>query len=341
MAATDVPATLTELQTHFLEALKEVTGNSAVNTIAARYLNLGLQAIHQDRWPWAERRAVILTHPGYSTGTVSIALATRTTVTGSSTLWNTTITGMGFKNARAGGKMTFGGGTDVYPVTSVTTDTALTLDFAYIGAAALSGESYQYYEDEYALASDFDDVIDTRFFNEDRTIQLIGPQEFYRRYPRNNIRQPPQWATLIELGPASDANLRRRVLFGPAPDQTYVIPYRYYTTNLAVSSTGTAARNLTNTGDEPIVPIRYRMGVLWKALELWSRDRKDDARAEQYATLYTGTMASAYARKDSEADDRPRLVPQVSGYMANAKYPDTVSPARRPRFSTIGWDSFR
>ena len=135
MAASDAPATFSEMRTHFLEALKEVTGVSAVNTIANRYLNLGLQTMHQEDWPWAERQAVILTHANYTTGDASIALATRTTVTGAGgTLWNTAVTGMGFNNARAGGKLTFAGATDVYEVASVGGDTAITLVDRFIGA---------------------------------------------------------------------------------------------------------------------------------------------------------------------------------------------------------------
>lgn len=341
MAATDNPTTLSELRTHFLEALKEVTGNSAVNTIADRYLNLGLHAMHQERWPWSERRDVILTHPGYSTGTVAIALAARTTVTGTSTLWNTAVTGMGFNNARVGGKMTFAGGTDSYVVSAVGGDTAITLATRFIGTAALTTATYQYYEDEYALVADFDDVVDMRFFNEDRTIELVGPQEFYRAYPRNTVRKAPRWATLIELGPSGSVDLRRRVLFAPAPDVTYTIPYRYYTTSLAVSTTGTLARNLSAAGDEPIVPHRYRMGIVWKGLELWFIDRKDDERTDKYAGKYAGVMASAYARRDNQVDDRPILKPRIAPYVAASRYPESGRRSGSTRFGGIAWDELR
>src|SRR5258706_301059 len=85
---------------------------------------------------------------------MQIATSARTTVTGSSTLWNTAVTGMGFNNARVGGKMRFDT-TDVYTVSTVGSDTAITLASRYIGDSALSGSTYSYFEDEYALAADY------------------------------------------------------------------------------------------------------------------------------------------------------------------------------------------
>jgi hypothetical protein len=333
MATTDSPATLSELRTDFLNALKEVTGDSAINAVADRYVNKALQEIHQepDGWPWAERRATILTHPGYSTGTVAIALATRTTVTGTSTLWNTAVTGMGFNNVRAGGKLTFAGGLDPYEVASVSNDTSLTLQDRYVGTTALSGATYQYTEDEYALAADFDRPIDARYFTEDRKIPLLGARAFYHRFARNTRRGPPEVACLIELGPSGSTSLRPRILFGPAPDRTYLLPYRYYTTNLAVSSTGTGQANLSAASDEPIVPPRFRQALVRKALECWTRDRKDDARADTYRAEADAILARARS-STSPIADRPRLAPAMLGYQGAAQAP--YQSGRRRRYST-------
>src|SRR5204863_5226443 len=117
--------------------------------------------------------------------------------------------------------------------------------------------------------ADFDAPVDLRFFDEDRTIEWMGAQEFYLRYPVNSRRTTPRSACLIELGPSGTTALRRRIVLGPAPDATYLIPYRYHTTNLAVSSTGAAQRFLSAPTDEPIVPHPYRQGLVFKALEMW------------------------------------------------------------------------
>lgn len=337
MAATDAPATLSELRTDFLNALKEVTGVTAVNTIADRYLNKGLIDMHQEPWPWAERRAVILTHAPYTTGTIDILLATRTTVTGTSTLWNTAVTGMGFNNARALGKLRIG--TDVYVVSSVDSDTQITLQDRYVGATALDDSGYTYFEDEYALPADFDRPVDLRYFNEDRTIELIGAQEFYVAFARNSQTGPPKWASLIELGPSGSVALRKRILFAPPPDAQMVIPYRYLTTNLAVSSAGVLQAQMSGAADEPIVPLRWRQGIVYKALELWARDRKDDQRSTEYAASYTSLTLRA-RQWYSPGDDRPRMIPKVAHYRLMAKAPYAATGTRRYTTGTR-WDELR
>ena len=131
---------LTDLRTDLIVRVRDATGVTATNNIADRYLNMALHDIHinpGNNWPWSIRRAYLQTHAPYTTGTVAITASARTTVTGSSTLWNTAVTGMGFNNARVGGKMTFGS-SDIHEVTVVTSDTAITIDPRWMGDA-LSG----------------------------------------------------------------------------------------------------------------------------------------------------------------------------------------------------------
>jgi hypothetical protein len=326
MAATDAPATLSELQTAFLDAMKEVTGNSAVNTIVTRYLNLGLQDMHQEKWAWAERRSVLRTRPPYATGTVDVAitdLTARRAVTGTGTAWNTANSFGEVNGIGAGAKMMLGSSLVVHQVSAIGSDTALTLDAStpFAGASALDDAPYRIYQDEYALAADFGDPVDVRYFDADRTIHLIGGQEFYRLYARNDRSGAPQCATLVEIGPSGSAALRPRVVFGPSPDQTYLIPYRYMTRNLAVSSAGVGAANLTAATDEPIVPMAFRMGIVYKALELWFASRQ---RNPQLSTDFAGRYATLMLRarqRFTPADDRPRLMPQVAHYRNAARKP--------------------
>lgn len=313
MAAISAPATLSEFQDDFQESLKEATGVVALDTLVGRYLNKGLHDMHRERWWWAERRANLLLHDDYTTGTVSVALATRTTVTGVGTLWNTAVTGMGFNNARAGGKMTFAGSNEVYTVSSVTNDTEIVLADRFIGDAALTAVTYRYFEDEYVLASDFDPelgLVDARHFDERRTIQLKGAQEFYLQFPRNSQVGRPKYATIVELGPSGSVALRPRVIFAPPPDQQEIIPYRYYTINLAVSSAGVGAENLSATTDEPIVPLRWRHGIVLKAMELWVRERERNPElATGIGQEYAALMLRA-RQAHSQTEDRPRFMPR-------------------------------
>lgn len=326
MSATDAPATLSELRTAFLDALKEATGVTAINTVADRYLNMANQDIHQEPWWWSERRSTIRTYPPYSTGTVDVAitdLTTRRTLTGTDTLWDTA-NSFGDKNAIAvGAKVELAGSEIVHLISAIGSDTSITLDTTtpYLGDSALDDATCTVYQDEYAVASDFADPVDVRFFDDNRTIRLVGAQEFYRQFARNSHRRRPACATLIELGPSGSAVGRRRVVFGPAPDDTYVIPYRYMTTNLAVSSAGAAQANLSATTDEPIIPLSFRMAIVWKALALWFSTRQKNAQlAGQFDGYYTTLMVRARQRT-TQADDRPRLIPAVGGYRAHAQRP--------------------
>jgi hypothetical protein len=338
MATTDTPATFGELQTALLNLLKEVTGITAVTNVASRYINTGLHDMMQERWWWAERFDRLELHDDYTTGTVSIALATRTTVTGASTLWNTAVTGMGFNNARAGGKMTFAGSNDVYRVTSVGSDTAITLDEPFIGAAALSGAAYVYFEDEYALAADFDDehgVLDAINFYANRELRVIPSSELYRRYPRNStLATSPRVATIVHRGPSGSVTRRPRLLVAPPPNQLIALPYRYYTRNLAVSTAGVGAENLSATDDEPIVPLKWRYGIVLKAAEHYARDRKNDPRSAEYKGQYEALMLRARASQDA-ADNRPRIEPRLGGYRARARRP--YSGMRTGRWATGTW----
>jgi hypothetical protein len=214
---------------------------------------------------------------------------------------------MGYNNTQAGGKMVLAGSHEIYEVSSVGSDTSITLATRYVGDTALSGDTYTYFEDEYALAADFWRLVDIRQFSSPMGIEVISRQDFYRRFPRNGGPGLPRTATIIDLVPSSATTARPRVLFNPYPDQAYSIPYRYLTTYLATSSGGTAAANLSSDTDEPIVPVRYRHVIVLQALSQWYRDRKDDARyqaAMQDFDITFARMAGDYPLEN----DTPRLV---------------------------------
>lgn len=326
MSATSTPTTFSDLYTDLINRVRDNSSTTAIANYARRYINQALHDLHiQNNFPWAERRAVLQTHATYQDGTVAIALATRTTVTGTSTLWNTAVTGMGFNNARAGGKMTFDN-IDVYTVSAVGSDTAITLTDRYVGDTALSGASYTYFEDEYALASDFFRLVDARTFTDALDLEVLSRQEFYRRYPRNAHTGTPQKVTLIELGPSGDVNPRPRAVFYPAPDRVLNIPYRYITANLAVSSGGTAQTNLSADTDEPIVPVRYRHVLVFYALYQWYRDRKDDVRTElaraEYENLLTRITNDTAPERDIPRlrTNRRRYLAGVAGFRRSSRY---------------------
>ena len=299
---------LSDLRTGLLNVVREATGDTATNNIADRLLNVALHDIHIDpghSWPWSIRRAYLLTHAPYTTGTVDITAAARTTVTGTSTLWNTTVTGMGFTNARVGGKMTFSGSNEVYEVSAVGSDTSITLVNRWTGAA-LDDATYAYFEDEYALATDFLRPLDMRNFSTDANIPFVGPMEFRRGAPRNSRRQRPQIATWFQSAFSSTTTPQYRVRLWPAPDDEYSIPYDYITSYLAVTSAGVEQAQMTNTTDEPIIPLAFRHILVLHAAYNWYRDRKDDTRSAEVKAEYVDLM-NRMVGTSNIGQDRPRF----------------------------------
>lgn len=326
MASNTQPQTLSDLRTDFLGRVRDATGVTAINTLVDRYLNIALHDMHTapgHNFPWLVRRATLLTHAIYTTGTISITTAARTTVTGSSTTWNTAVTGYGFNNARAGGKIYAGANNEVLDVSSVGSDTAITLANRWTGTTDVSAQSYTYFEDEYALASDFHRLADMRSFSTDLDIPVIGPRDFRRRFTRNTTFGRPCMASVIQLGFATSASPRYRVVLHPAPDLVYAIPYDYITTNLAVTTAGVEQSDLTATDDEPIVPLKYRHVIVYGALYHWYRDRKDDTRSQEVKGEYTDLVRRMLADVKDRNDDRPRIQPHSSIYR---------SPTSRGRF---------
>lgn len=326
MAAGDAPQTLSELRTDILNRLRETTGVSATNTILNRFINDAVIDVHRDPrvhlFPWQIRRAYLQTQPDYSTGTVTVTRGS-TSVTGSSTAW-TTNNAWGVANVRAGGKIRLGDNQEVYRVSSVDSATTLTLDSLFTGGSALSGASYLYFEDEYALASDFLHSVDLHTFSEERQIFLIGPQEFRRRYPRNDVLGTPKHATIVELGPSGNTTPRPRVVFGPSPTEAETIPYWYVSSHYWVTSGGTRQRFGSNDGDEPVIYPSYRQVIVWHVLWHWFEARKNDDRGQLYKGYYDEAVMRMTAAYRGEDQDRPRLVPR--------RAPPFGTRLRRPRF---------
>ena len=324
MPATGTPTTFVDLYTAVLNRAQVALGTSTADAVSLLYAkSLVNQANHdvhiQKNWFWAERKGMLQTHASYSAGVVTIALATRTTVTGTSgtdgilPAWTAAVTGMGFNNARAGGKLTFGGANDVYEATTVDTDIQITLVDRFVGTTALTAQTYLYYEDEYALASDFWRLVDIRQFSSSWAIPVIPKKDFFTRYPRNSRTAVPTSCTIIELGPGATTDWRPRVILHPAPDKVYNIPYHYITRNIAITTSGVGGVNLSADTDEPILPVRYRHALVEYALGLWYRDLKDDQRAQMANQAYE-SVVSRIAGDMEPQRDHPRFVPRRSVY---------------------------
>ena len=320
MSVTTQPTTYSDLFTMLQNATRETTGVTATENQAKRAINVALHDMHLGfdyRYPWAERSAILITQAEYTTGTLT-ATKGSTTITGSSTLWNTA-NDFSINNMRAGGKIRINGGFEVYEISSIASDTSAVLTSRFT-QDTVSGASYVYFEDEYALASDFLRPIDLRSFSEDWDIELIGRSEFRRRYVRNYITGKPSVACLLDKPFSGSTTPVRKVQFHKPPDQAYMIPYNYVTSNLGVTSAGTAQSGLSSDTDEPIVPLRYRHGIVLHALASWYRDHKDDTRANDVKGEYVDFMSRVIGDFETGAS-RPQIRPRIAEYARRARRP--------------------
>jgi hypothetical protein len=286
MSATTQLTTFSDLYTDLQNRVREQTGVTATENQAKRYINIALHDMHIGRaenLPWAERSAVLITQPQYTTGTVSVTKGS-TTITGTSTTWNTA-NSFGVANMRAGGKVTFSGALDVYEIESVASDTSATLTGRFI-QETLTAATYVYFEDEYALASDFLRPIDQRQFSDSIPIELISRTEFRRRYTNNSVPGRPKVATIEDKQFGSNTTPVRKLRLHQPPSTAFNIPYSYVTSFLAVTSAGVDQTQLSSDADEPIVPLRYRHTIVLHALYNWYRDKKNDQRSLEVKSEY-------------------------------------------------------
>lgn len=337
-AATQI-TTFSDAYTDLLNRVRANTGTSATVEQAKRYINIALQDIHigfSERFPWAERKAVLVTHPRYTTGTVTINQG-GTSLTGATTAWSTA-NAFGQSNMRAGGKITFGGSNEVYEIASVGGDTSATLATQYIGSD-LSGESYVYFEDEYALASDFLRPIDATHFGDGNPIPLVGRTDFRRRYTWNSTPGKIEIATIVDRPFSGSTTPVRKIMFFRPPTDAEIIPYTYVTANMAVTSAGAAQSGLVNDTDEPIIPLRYRHAIVLGALYHWYRDKKDDGRSQEAKAEYTDLVLRMASDSEIGAP-RAAFRPHVSPYRVRASRPWRGGGRRfdvNSRFDRMEW----
>jgi hypothetical protein len=321
MSSTTIVTTWSDLYTGLINDMRSGSGVTATTELAKRYIDEAHQALyigHGEKFHWAERRAFIKTNPEYTTGTLSATIGSGT-ITGSGTAWNTN-NSHGVHNMRTNGKIVIDGSATVYTISAVASDTSATITPTYIGETD-TGLSYRYFEDEYDLASDFGKPVDLRSFDDASTIRLIGRSDFRRLFPRNWITNTSIRAAIVQdSAPSGDTTPIRRIRFGPPPSNVQIIPYSYVTTQIVVSSTGTAKASFTADTDEPIMPVRYRALISLSAKASWYREIKDDQRALQAFAEFNSRFDAMIGDQDLGAQ-KLRIRPNTSMYRWRSRNP--------------------
>lgn len=331
MGAATQPKTFLDLWTSLLNKVREQTTVTPTSNQAKSYINTGLQDMHigyGERFPWAERKGRITTQAPYSTGTVSISKGS-STLTGVGTAWNTN-NAFGVKNARKPGHIVIAGQSVIYDVSSVGSDTSITLSSQYVDSDQAAA-TYLYFEDEYDLSTDFLRPMDMQYFNKKMGIGIVDRTKFRRHYPTNSVTGDPVVACIVDRAFDGNTTPIRRVQFWKPPNAAFSIPYDFVTNKLAVTAAGTAAESLTNDDDEPIVPFMYRHAIVLYGLYNWYRDKKDDARSTEANSEYVDLIIRISG--DTEIGERrPVLQPSMGGYRRRARAP--YSQGRSSRYTT-------
>lgn len=328
-----------DVYTEILNKMRQPTNVTATTNQAKRYANTALHDMvfgFEYKLPWLERQATLILQAPYTTGTIALARGS-TSLAGTSTLWNTANV-YNVNNARTTGKLTFGG-PDIYRITTVTSDTAITLAQRYVADADLAaGTEYTYFEDEYALASDFLKLVDVRRFTTAFDIPIIGRNEFNRKFPRPNVGGTPKVATLLDKAFNGTTTPVTMVQFYPYPGTAMIIPYSYITKNLAVSSAGVEATSMSADSDEPALPMHYRNAIVSFSIWKWYRDKKDDARSESAKADYIDEVTRIVTDQRIGANTQARVVPRSGMYNSKSIY----RGGNNKRFSTNNsFDDFR
>lgn len=302
MSTTSQVIDFQDLYTDVLNKTRSNPSLSTLITFAKRYVNQAVQHIVGiDEFEWGKRWATFVTNASYTTGTIAITKGS-STLTGTSTLWNTN-NDLGVANTRTTGKLKIG--SEVYEIASVDSDTQITLSSNYTQDTLTEG-SYVYFEDEYALEADFDKPVFTQHLQGDLDIPIVSNSDFHRNYIRNSITGKPKSATVIDRAFDGSTARVQRMTFHPSPADFYTIRYRYVTSFIAVSSTGTEQSAMSADSDEPIIPIKYRNCIVQYALSQWWRDRQDDARSQEAKNEYDQTIAQMQSDTGAPTP-RPRM----------------------------------
>jgi hypothetical protein len=342
MSTTTQFTTFEDLYLGLQKSVRVTTGISATTEQAKAYINTACHDFHigyDYKFPWCERHSTLIVMAPYTTGTISVT-AGSTSLTGSGTAWNTNNT-YGVKNMRIGGKLTIAGGTDIYRISAAPgSDTSGTLGTRYVASSDASGAEYRYFEDEYALASDFLRPVDFRSFTSAFNIPVIDRNEWRRRYARPNIAGKPKVCCIIEDGFNGSTTPVRKIAFFPYPDAAYIFPYAYITNAIGVDSSGANLTSMSATTDEPIVPLRYRHVIHLKALARWYRDKRDDVRADSVLAEYVDLATRIVNDMDIGTTNKAQIRPS-GGYWQAARKPYGMRTGRKIYDLNDDFDSFR
>lgn len=183
-------------------------------------------------WRWLLKRGVIDLKALYSEGTVTTDGTAA--IQGDSTSWDSSMAGRRFKTTDFD---------EVYEIEGVAGATELTLSTTYKGADG-SSKGYLMAEPRYALASDFDRLLDPHRSFAPYRLEPIGIAEMNRRWGFHAQVGTPRHYTIVPDPETAETNL----LLYPGPQEARTLYYDYFR----------SVTELSSDADEPLIPENYR-----------------------------------------------------------------------------------
>jgi len=172
----------------------------------------------KEDWSFLKASSSISCTARYNTGTIS-ATAGSTSVTGTGTTWTTAMTGR---------KIKIGSNENNYTFTYASATTG-TISPAYSGAVNASGAGYVIFDDDYAMASDFDRFVqgNTLYkYRSGRPFNLDDCTFSDKRWNDEYYYSPSDETRRFRLR-GFDSTMYRVVEINPPPQTAIVLPYDY------------------------------------------------------------------------------------------------------------------
>jgi hypothetical protein len=205
-------------------------------------------------------------------------------------------------------------------------DVILTMTAAWPHATVTAG-TFQIWQDEYPLATDFGRPVNYIDFINHWRLQPVGLRQMREYAPWPATPGKSRYYTLIK--PAVGDQRVWNILFYPPPDETAMIPYEYITSYMAFSSLGAGQATMVSDDDEPWMDERYRHMLVYGALAEIYRDFKDDTRSSEALAKYE-QLLKRMADDEEVTCDSPRLIP------SRAKYLHLTRRSTTPRYDVNG-----
>lgn len=257
---------------------------------------------------WRRIGSITLTTE-YKTGTVAIS-AGGTTVTGTSTVWTSAMTGR---------KFTVSGNDEVYDFTYVSA-TSGTISPAFTGSAAVTGKSYSIFQDVYDLASDFLRITDEPGFyyhSSNGAYQMVRQVDDIL-WRSNYTATTSDFANYWREYPNRTAAGLQQVWITPPPASTSrILRYEYIKAlaELHEVTTGTATTAAASTSVTTSTDISARINT-----NMYFRSNPDGTWVRITAVSGTTlTLASAYpttnTAKNYAVSDVPDMPNEMQGIL--------------------------